>query len=80
MWGWGRAAVFGAAFFATGWLSAPAQAAAAYPDHPVKIIAPFAAGGPTDVDGADPVAKTFGSLEAAVLSSRTMSAPAAISA
>jgi tripartite-type tricarboxylate transporter receptor subunit TctC len=24
-------------------------AAAAYPDHPVKIIAPFAAGGPTDV-------------------------------
>ncbi len=46
---WGRAAAFGAAFFAAGWLSLPDQAAAAYPDHPVKIIAPFAAGGPTDV-------------------------------
>jgi len=47
--GWGRTAAFAAAFFAAGWLGAPRQAAAAYPDHPVKIIAPFAAGGPTDV-------------------------------
>jgi tripartite-type tricarboxylate transporter receptor subunit TctC len=47
--GWGRAAAFGAAFFAAGWLSTPGHAAAAYPDHQVKIIAPFAAGGPTDV-------------------------------
>lgn len=47
--GWCRAAALGAAFFAAGALSAPQQAAAAYPDHPVKIIAPFAAGGPTDV-------------------------------
>ena len=45
----GRAAAFGAAFFAAGWLTVPKSAAAAYPDHPVKIIAPFAAGGPTDV-------------------------------
>jgi tripartite-type tricarboxylate transporter receptor subunit TctC len=47
--GWGRAAAFGAAFFAAGWLSAVRPAAAAYPDHQVRIIAPFAAGGPTDV-------------------------------
>jgi tripartite-type tricarboxylate transporter receptor subunit TctC len=47
--GWGRTAAFAAAFFAAGWLGAPRPAAAAYPDHPVKIIAPFAAGGPTDV-------------------------------
>jgi tripartite-type tricarboxylate transporter receptor subunit TctC len=46
---WGRAAAFGVAFFAAGWLTVPKPAAAAYPDHPVKIIAPFAAGGPTDV-------------------------------
>jgi tripartite-type tricarboxylate transporter receptor subunit TctC len=31
--------------------SAPCWAAGTFPDHPVKIIAPFAAGGPSDVIG-----------------------------
>ena len=30
-------------------LAAPQPAAAGYPDHPVKVIAPFTAGGPTDL-------------------------------
>jgi tripartite-type tricarboxylate transporter receptor subunit TctC len=46
---WTRAAAIGAALFLAGRLSAPCPAAAAYPDHAVKIIVPFAAGGPTDV-------------------------------
>jgi len=48
---WGRAAAFGAALAVsfTGSLSAPSRAAVVYPDHSVKVIAPFAAGGPTDV-------------------------------
>jgi len=37
-----------AALLATALIVAPASAAG-YPDHPVKIIVPFAAGGPTDV-------------------------------
>jgi tripartite-type tricarboxylate transporter receptor subunit TctC len=38
-------------------------AAGAYPDHPVKIVAPFAAGGPSDLIGrllADKLSKTLG--------------------
>jgi tripartite-type tricarboxylate transporter receptor subunit TctC len=46
---WARAAAFGTVFLLATWLCASAPAEAAYPDHPVRIIAPFAAGGPTDV-------------------------------
>ena len=43
-----RGLTVGAALFAAIAASQPA-AAAGYPDHPVKIVVPFAAGGPTDV-------------------------------
>jgi tripartite-type tricarboxylate transporter receptor subunit TctC len=39
------------AFLLAAMLSAAASAQSAYPDHPVKIIAPFAAGGPSDLIG-----------------------------
>jgi tripartite-type tricarboxylate transporter receptor subunit TctC len=51
---WARLCVLGATFFgatlALGLsLAAPGRAADNYPDHKVRVIVPFAAGGPTDV-------------------------------
>jgi len=43
-------------------MSSKSRAAAAYPDHPVKIIAPFTAGGPTDFTArllADKLSQSF---------------------
>ena len=51
---WARLCVFGASVFATSLtiglsLAAPSSAADNYPNRKVRVIVPFAAGGPTDV-------------------------------
>ena len=51
---WARLCVFGASVFATSLaiglsLAAPSGAADNYPNRKVRVIVPFAAGGPTDV-------------------------------
>ena len=47
--------------------SGAAFAAGTYPDHPVKIIAPFAAGGPSDIIGRILADKLTASLKQQVL-------------
>src|SRR5262249_54996087 len=55
---WARLCVFGASLFSASLatslaiglsLAVPSRAADTYPDHKVRVIVPFAAGGPTDV-------------------------------
>ena len=55
-------------------------AAAAYPDHPVKIIAPFTAGGPTDLVARILADKLSREPRSSNSMSKTTPAPAAISA
>jgi tripartite-type tricarboxylate transporter receptor subunit TctC len=46
-----RLAVLSAGLIVAGLSAAPSRAADSYPDHKVRMIVPFAAGGPTDVIG-----------------------------
>jgi len=48
---WARLSAFCASLAIAGLLAAPGRAADTYPNHKVRVIVPFAAGGPTDVIG-----------------------------
>jgi len=48
---WARLSAFCASLAIAGFLTAPSRAADTYPEHKVRVIVPFAAGGPTDVIG-----------------------------
>ena len=48
---WARLSAFCASLVIVGFLTAPSRAADTYPEHKVRVIVPFAAGGPTDVIG-----------------------------
>jgi tripartite-type tricarboxylate transporter receptor subunit TctC len=48
---WIRGCAFCASLLLAGLFAAPSHAADTYPDHKVRMIVPFAAGGPTDVIG-----------------------------
>jgi len=48
---WARLSAFCASLAIAGFLTVPSRAADTYPEHKVRVIVPFAAGGPTDVIG-----------------------------
>ena len=62
------------------WLRPATASAQTYPSTPVRMIVPFAAGGPTDVIARIVAQKLSESLGPAVRTSRTCRAPAAIPA